>query len=319
MPFGLTCQSNCSYIAIRLPYEPSTMQINLNQLRAFYLAAREMSITRAAEILFITQPAVTMQIKSLENTLDIKLFRKYGKDLQLTEVGRVLFEYVEKIFEIVDEMEFVLKRYSALSQGSLTLGTTRSFARHLMPGLLSRFQERFPGVKISLKVGSTQEIADGLLAFKYDLGIIARLTHCAKLTVVPHTKEEFCLVTPPGHRLTKIKDVSIKDLKDEPIIIREKGSGSRFAMLTMLQDHGITPSVLVEAGSVEFIKEYVMKGRGVSFLYRPEVEREAEMGRLSCVYVREGPIYIQTDIVYPKDVNLSPPAQAFLKLTQEAL
>lgn len=293
------------------------MQINLNQLRAFYLGAREKSITRAADILCITQPAVTMQIKSLEQALDAKLFRKYGKDTQLTEVGQVLFGYVEKIFEIVDEMEFVLKRYSTLSQGTLTLGTTRSFARHLMPGLLSRFQERYPFVKISLKVGSSQEIADGLLTFEYDLGIIGRLPHSGKLKIVPYTKEEFCLVTPPEHRFTKMKEVSVLDLKDEPIIIREKGSGSRYTMLTLLQDHGITPSVLVEAGSVEFIKEYVIKGKGVSFLYRPEVEMEAHLGLLSRVYVKEGPPYIYTDIAYPKDVNLSPPAQAFLDLILE--
>ena len=293
------------------------MQINLNQLRAFYLAAREKSVTRAADILFITQPAVTMQIKSLESALEIKLFKKYGKDLQLTEVGHVLFGYVEKIFEIVDEMEFVLKRFADLSHGSLTLATTRSFARYLMPGLISRFQERYPGVKLSLKVGSSQEIADGLLAFKYDLAIIGHLSHGTKLTVIPYTKEEFCLVTPPGHRFTKIDEISIKDLKDEPIIIRESGSGSRFALLSLLQEHGVTPSVLVEAGSVEFIKEYVMKGRGVTFLYRPEVEMEEKTGLLNCVSIREGPIYLQTEIVYPKDVNLSPPAQAFLKLAEE--
>ncbi|MBW1720635.1 MAG: LysR family transcriptional regulator [Deltaproteobacteria bacterium] len=293
------------------------MQINLNQLRAFYLAARERSITRAADILCITQPAVTMQVKSLEQALDIKLFRKYGKDLRLTEVGHVLFDYVEKIFEIVDEMEFVLKRYSDLSRGSLVLGTTRSFARHLMPRLLSRFQERYPGVKISLKVGSSQEIADGLMAFEYDLGIIGRLPHSDKLKVIPYTREEFCLITPPQHRFAGMKSVSLKDLKDEPIIIRENGSGSRYAMLSLLETHGITPSVLVEAGSVEFIKEYVIKGKGVSFLYKPEVEKEAMQGLLHCVCLKEGPIYIQTDIVYPKDVNLSPPAQAFLELARE--
>lgn len=144
-----------------------------------------------------------MQIKSLENRLDVKLIGKYGKDFQLTEVGKVLLDYTEKIFEIVDEMEFALKGYTVLAQGSLTLGTTRSFARHLVPGLLSLFQEQFPGVKVSLEVGSSQENADALLDYKYDLGIIGRLSYSRKLKVVPYTKEEFCLVTPPGHRFAK--------------------------------------------------------------------------------------------------------------------
>ncbi|NIR17080.1 MAG: LysR family transcriptional regulator, partial [Desulfobacterales bacterium] len=137
------------------------MQINLNQLRAFYFAAREKSVTKAAEILHVTQPAVTMQIKALDQALGLKLFRKYGKQLELTEAGKVLFQYAEKIFGMVEQMEYELKGYMALSHGSLTIGTTRSFARHLMPGLLSRFQESYPGVKVILKEGSSQEIADG--------------------------------------------------------------------------------------------------------------------------------------------------------------
>ncbi len=293
------------------------MQINLNQLRAFFITVREKSITRAADTLFVTQPAVTMQIKSLENGLGVKLISKYGKEFQLTEVGRVLFSYAEKVFEIVDEMEFALKGYTELAQGSLTLGTTRSFARHLMPGLLSQFQEQFPGVKISLEVGSSQVIADAILAFKYDLGIIGRLSFSSKLKVVPYTKEEFCLVTPPGHRFAKKGVVSIQELKAEPIIIREMGSGSRYAILSLLESHGVNPSVLVEAGSVEFIKQYVMKGRGITFLYKPEVEREVKMGLLECLGIREGPILIQTVIVFPRDIELSPPAQAFLRMAEE--
>jgi DNA-binding transcriptional LysR family regulator len=290
------------------------MQVNLNQLRAFFFAARDKSVTKAAEILFVTQPAVTMQIRSLEETLEVKLFKKSGKNLELTDMGKVLFGFARRIFEIVEEMEHALKGYAQLSQGSLTIGTTRSFARHLMPGLLSRFQESFPGIKVYLKEGSSQEIADGLVAFKYDLGIIGRLPHEGKLKVNPYTKEEFCLVTPPGHRFAHRKTVSIRELEQEPIIIREEGSGSRHAILSLLSAHGVKPSVLVEAGSVEFIKEYVMKGRGISILYKPEVDLEAKMGLLMPLPIKEGPILIQTDIVFPSDMELSPPARAFLNL-----
>ncbi|MDH3829936.1 MAG: LysR family transcriptional regulator, partial [Desulfobacterales bacterium] len=210
------------------------MHINLNQLRTFYLAAREKSITKAAEALHVTQPAVTMQIKAFENQLNVKLFRKYGKELLLTDVGKVLYGYAKRMFKIVDEMEYVLKSYGDLTQGSLTIGTTRSFARHLMPGLLSRFQESFPRVKVFLKVGSSQEIADSIAAFKYDLGIIGRLPHLNKLKIVPYTKEEFCVVVAPNHRFANESTVSLSELKNEPIIIRESGSGSRHAILSLL-------------------------------------------------------------------------------------
>lgn len=292
------------------------MRVNLNQLRAFFLAAREKSITKAAKALYITQPAVSIQIKSLEEALQLKLFRKCGKDLEITDAGKVLYGYAEKIFLTVGEMEHVLKGYADLTQGSLTMGTTRSFARHLMPALLSQFQEEFPGVKVYLEVGSSQEIADRLLEFKYDLGIIGRLQYSNKLRSVPYGKEEFCLVTPPHHRFAGRQEVSLQELKEEPIIIRENGSGSRHAILSLLRDHGVKPSVLLEAGSFEFIKEYISKGRGISFLYKPEFQLEAKMGLLKSVPIREGPIFIQSDIVFPRDVELSPPAKAFLRLTQ---
>jgi DNA-binding transcriptional LysR family regulator len=295
------------------------MQINLNQLRAFHLAAREKNMTRAAEFLYVTQPAVTMQIKALENILGLKLIRKPGKDFQLTEVGEVLFGYTVKIFDIVEEMEHTLKGHIELTQGSFTLGTTRSFARHLMPALLSSFQERYPGVKVSLKVGSSQEIADGLTSFKYDLAIIGRLSYDSKLKAIPFTKEEFCVVTARWHRFAQKDSIPLRELQSEPIIIREAGSGARYAILSLLRSHGISPSVLIEAGSVEFIKEYVHQGRGVSILYWPEVEREVEMGLLHSLRLDEGPILIQTDIVFPKEVDLSPPAQEFLRLAQEKL
>jgi DNA-binding transcriptional LysR family regulator len=290
------------------------MQVNLNQLRAFYLAAREKSITKAAEALFVTQPAVTMQIRALEQSLSLKLLRKRGKSIELTDVGEGLYGYAKRIFEIVEEMEYVVKGYADLSQGSLTIGTTRSFARHLMPGLLSRFQERFPGVRVYLRVGSSQEIADGVMEFKYDLGVICRLPFPSRLRVLPFTKEQFCLVTSPHHRFAGREKVSVDELRNEPIIIRESGSGSRHAILSFFEAYGVRPSVLVEAGSVEFIKEYIIKGRGISFLYMPEVRLEMKLGLLVSVSLAEGAIFINTDIIFPGEVEPSPAARAFLNL-----
>ena len=289
-------------------------QINLNQLRAFFLTVREKSMTKAAEALFVTQPAVTMQIKALEESLGVKLLKKRGKLLELTDAGNLLFGYAERVFQVVDEMEHVLRRYSDMSGGSLIIGTTRSFARHLMPGLLSRFQEQFPTVKVSLEVGSSQEIADDLREFRYDLAIIGKLSYGNTLRVIDYSREEFCLVTSPIHRFAAEKTISLKQLKNEPIIIREEGSGSRYAILSLLREHGIIPSVLIEAGSVQFIKEYVMKGRGISFLYVPEVELEVKMGLLRSLRIEEGPILVQTVIVFPRNVELSLPAREFLRL-----
>lgn len=289
------------------------MQINLNHLRIFYYAARERNLTKAAEALFVTQPAVTMQIKALEQYLEAPLFRKRGKFLELTDEGNVLYKYAQRIFGIVDEMEHALKGFASLTHGSLIIGTTRSFARYLMPKLLSGYQEKFPGIKVSLEVGSSAEIAEGVATFKYDLAIVGRIPLPSKVKAIPFKPEEFCVVASPHHPLAKKGAVSWQELEREPIIIREPGSGSRHLMLSLLDSRGVKPSVLLEAGSVEFIKEYVIQGRGISFLYRPEIEREAEMGLLKPLKLVDGRIYIETIIVVPDGVTLSPPSRAFLE------
>lgn len=290
------------------------MQVNLNQFRAFYLTAREGSVTRAADLLHVTQPAVTMQLKALQQEVGVKLFAKYGKNIRMTDAGRAMFEYAQRLFAIVEEVEYALQGYAHGTQGSLTLGTTRSFARHLMPGLLSTFQEKHPKVKVMLAEGNSREIALGLVRFEYDLGIIGRMPVDDRLEVVPFSREEFSLVVPMNHRLAGRKEVSLDELSHEPIIIREEGSGSRHAIVSLLESHQFEPSFVLQAGSVEFIKEYVIKGRGISFLYLPEIEREARQGLLKPLPLKEGPLYVQTDIVFPKGAELSPPAEAFLDL-----
>ncbi|VBB46633.1 putative HTH-type transcriptional activator CmpR [uncultured Desulfatiglans sp.] len=290
------------------------MRVNLNQLRAFFLATREKSITKAAESLYVTQPAVTMQIKALEEDLDLKLFTRYGKALELTETGRVLFGYAERIFEIVEEMEYVLKGRAELSQGSLVIGTTRSFARHLMPQILSRFQERYPDIKVYLKEASSTSIAEGIIAHEFNVGIIARIPFRSRLSVVPYSKEEFCLVVPTTHRFARMQTVHMSDLATEPIIIREEGSGSRYAILSFLDAYGIKPSVLLEAESLEFIKQYVIQGRGVTIMYKPDIRLETQLGLLKPINLAEGPIQVQTDMIFAKGIELNPATKAFLSL-----
>jgi len=289
------------------------MQINLNHLRIFYYAARERNLTKAAEALFVTQPAVTMQIKALEQYLEVPLFRKRGKFLELTDEGNVLYKYADKIFCVVEEMEHALKGFASLTHGSLIIGTTRSFARYLMPRLLSGYQEKFPGIKVSLEVGSSLEIAEGVAAFKHDLAIIGRIPLPSKVKAIPFKPEEFCLVASPYHPLARKGTISWEELEKEPIIIREPGSGSRHFMLSLLASHGVKPPVLLEAGSVEFIKEYVIQSRGISFLYKPEIDREAEMGLLKPLKLGDGPLYIETIIVVPEGATLSPASRAFLE------
>mgnify|MGYP000149159886 CR=1 FL=1 len=150
--------------------------------------------------------------------------------------------------------------------------------------------------------------------YKYDLGIIASIPLRGKIKIIPFSKEEFCLVASPRHRFANTEEISLKALEKEPIIIREDGSGSRNMALSFFEARGLKPSVIMETGSVEFIKEYVMKGKGLTFLYRPEIEMEAQKGLLKILQIEGEPIVLSTDIVLAADVEPSAAAKAFLRL-----
>jgi DNA-binding transcriptional LysR family regulator len=210
-----------------------------------------------------------------------------------------------------------MQGYVDLFHGTLTIGTTRSFAKYLMPGLVSRFQERYTSIKVKLGEGSSQEVADAVISYKYDLGVIGNLPLQSKLKIIPYSKEEFCLVSSPQHRFKYMDSVPLKELEKESIIIREGGSGSRHMVLMFLKSRGINPSVFIETGSVEFIKEYIKKDKGISFLYRPEVEVESKAGLLQIHQIRDDPIILHTDIILPSDVEPSPAVKAFLNIIRD--
>ena len=136
------------------------------------------------------------------------------------------------------------------------------------------------------------------------------------MKIIPFTEEEFCLVASPQHPFAAADEIPLKALENVPIIIREDGSGSRNLALSFFKSKGIEPSVIMETGSVEFIKEYTMKGRGVTLLYRPEIEMESRKGLLKVLQIEGDPIVLHTDIVLPVDTEPSPATKAFLRLIQ---
>lgn len=291
--------------------------MNLKQLQAFYLVAKRGSCTKAAEELIVTQPAVTIQIKSLEKSLNLKLIQHFGENSVMTEAGELLYSYAEKIFNLVAEAKEGMEDFKKLIKGTLKVGATKNYARYIMPFLLYKFQEKFPSVKVILDEGNSEDIVRRILELKSELGFCARVSSDRKLGSIPFTTVEFVLVASLQHRFSKRKSISLKELNGEPVILREKGSGSRVAVLNKFEKYGIKPSVLIEAGSLDFIIGYIEQGKGVSFMFEPDIKRELERGILKIIPVEEGNISFHTDIFFLNKVSLSPPAQAFLKMVGE--
>ena len=290
--------------------------MNLNQLKIFYISGKWLSFSAAAEELFLTQPAVTMQIRYLETYFNVKLFDRRGKKMELTEAGRVLYGYAHKIFELAAKAERTIWELKDLETGTLKIGTTKTYAKHFMPHLISSFQESHPGVHVILNEGSSAEIANSLIVHKNELGLIARSKYPPQLKVCSFRREELVLLFGRHHPLSRLRKISINDLAREPLILREKGSGTRDIILEVYREAQIKPTILTEAGNVDFIKELVETGNGISFVVKSAVQEELKRGTLKTRPLSGGPLFLNVDIVYLKNRNLSPSAQTFLELLQ---
>ena len=286
--------------------------LNFNQLRVFFHAAKNLNYTVAAGELFITQPAVTAQMKAFEEACDLKLFRKKGRNLVLTDEGRELFRYAEKIFQYEKEIESAIAEMHELKRGVLSLGTTKAYARYFMPLMLSTFHESYPDIKIQLYEGSSLDMTTGLLEFKNEVAVIAKAADLPEVNYFPFSKEEMAVIVAPGHHLTKKKAVSFEELAEEPFIMKEKGSGTRKLVEQSFAIAKCEPNILMETSNTEFIKQLVQRGDGLSIVVKEAVALELAEHKLAQVTLKGSQIYLDVSIAYLKDQPLSPPARAFV-------
>jgi DNA-binding transcriptional LysR family regulator len=291
--------------------------MNLNQLRVFYEAARTGSFTSAAKKLCITQPAVTAQIKTLEDQCNLKLFKKKGRSLYLSDEGSTLYEYTRRLFEYEKEVENVIEEMRKLKRGTLRLGTSKAYARYFMPFLISSFHEAFPHIKVHLDEGSSMDILRSLLELKNEVAVIAKVEEDPNITFLPFKRDDLILILAPTHSLSKKKSVPVEELVQEPMIMKELGSGTRRQVNELFSRKGLTPNVLMETSNTEFIKQLVQRGEGISFLVEEAVAAEIRDKRLATVPIAGEKPFLDVSIAYLKDQHLSHPAKAFVDLLEK--
>ena len=287
--------------------------INLNQLRVFYHAAKNLNYTAAANELFITQPAVTAQMKAFEEFCNLKLFKKRGRSLFLTDEGRALYAYAKKIFKYEKEIENAIDDMHELKRGVLSLGTTKAYARYFMPLMLTNFHENYPDIKIQLNEGSSLDMSNSLLDFKNEVAVIAKAEDLPGVNFSPFSKEEMAVIVAPGHHLTRKKSVSFKELAQEPFIMKENGSGTRKLVEQSFANANCEPNILMETSNTEFIKQLVQRGDGISIVVKEAVALELGEKKLAQLPLKNSQIYLDVSIAYLKDQPLSPPARAFVE------
>ncbi len=288
--------------------------LNFNQLRAFHQVATHMNFTAASKKLFISQPAVTAHIKQLEDFSNLKLFKKKGRKIFLTDEGKALYGYTYKIFEYEKEIENLINDLKELKRGILRLGTSKSYARYFMPVLITRFREVYPHIKIHLDEGSSLEIIHSLLDFRNEMAVIAMVEDIPDISFIPFSREEVVLILAPNHPLAKKRSISPVELAGEPLILQERGSGTRKLVNGLFDDHGISPDILMETSNAEFIKQVVQRGDGISFIVKEAASVELKAKKLVTVPVKGRRLFLDVSIAYLKDQHLSPSAQAFLEV-----
>lgn len=288
----------------------------IHSLFVFHEVAKQKSFSKAAEELFVSQPAVTKHIKGLEEKIGMGLIQRGAGGFRLTEAGEILFKSTKKISNHLREVENQLGRLRKEHHGLLRIGTTESYSRCLMPNLLSGFQALFPYIKIALDVGNSEEIEKSLVVYRNDLALIAITKVSPKFESIPFLKEELVVIVSPSHPLANRRKVSLKALGDYPFIIRARGSTTRKIVMQAFKEFGIWPSMLIEAGSSEFIKQWVSEGKGISIIVDRIAEEEARRGQLIRVPLEEK-LFLQVALLYLKSEKTNPVIKNFGRFIEE--
>ncbi|MHB8829290.1 MAG: LysR family transcriptional regulator [Syntrophales bacterium] len=288
--------------------------LNFNQFRIFYHAARTLSFTLAARELFITQPAVTAQIKSLEDYCNIKLFKRKGRGLCLTDEGQTLYAHAIRVFEYEKEIDNVIQDMRQLKRGVLRVGATKAYTLYIMPFLIHAFHLLHPLVKIDVNEGNSTDLIQNLLDLQIEVGLIATPEDRTDLTFIPFSCEEIMLIMAPDHRLAKKESIILNDIRQEPIIMKHSGSGTRRVIDRFFAEYQFIPNILMETSNDGLIVEMVKRGEGIAFLVKPLFTAELENHQIVTVPMEDIRLWMNVCIAHLRSQSLSMAAQAFIDM-----
>jgi DNA-binding transcriptional LysR family regulator len=273
------------------------------RLQVFYTVARQLSFTKAAEQLFMTQPAVTFQVKQLEEHFNARLFERSHGKIALTPTGRLVMEYAGRILGLSDEMETRVGELTGTMSGPLLLGASTTIAEFMLPQILGEFKARHPQVQAHMTVANSETIENRVADYSIDLGLIESPSHLPGLHTEVCCDDELVMICAPGHKLAKSGSVTPQQIIVEPYISREMGSGTREFADNYLRQCKVSPedlNIVMELGSPEAIKGVVQTGIGVSIVSRATIVKEIKLGVLVAVPLK--PRLIRTlSLVYPKE------------------
>lgn len=289
--------------------------MNLHHLKVFLAVAEAGSISAGAERLHISQPAVTREIRDLEASLDLRLFDRQPRGVQLTEGGRRLLDYAQRIFNLERAAERDLRDFAQLGQGELNLGASATLGSYLLPSLISRFRTLHPQIFVSLEVSNTdvvtRQLDEGLVSLGFVEGPFVRSDYAHRLLA----RDALLPVVAPHHPLASSGRLAARMLQHYPLYMREPGSGARVSIEQAYRAHGLEPEASMAIGSTEALKRLLADGQGIAWLSQRIVERELASGELRHLQVQDLQIERDLHVLWRQGASLSPAPAAFLALS----
>lgn len=291
--------------------------ITLRQLQVFETIARLNSVTRAAEVLHLTQPTVSTQLRTLSDAAGTPLVEQVGKKIFLTAAGKVMHQAAREMFETLDRAEMQIADLQGMKMGSLRLAVI-STAKYFAPEVLGKFAKRYPDIEVSITVANRDAILKRLSQNEDDLYIIGHNAQAeVNIESIPFAPNPLFVVAHKNHPLAKQRNIPLARIAEEPFLAREPGSGIRAATEQLMSQHGLKLKIRMELSSNEVTKHAVIGELGISVLSLHSILFESGRGPLAVLDVEGFPLQRQWNVVYPRGKTLSVVAREFVEFLKE--
>ena len=284
------------------------------RLQVFYTVAKQLSFTKAAELLFMTQPAVTFQVKQLEEHFNTRLFERSHGKIALTPAGDLALEFAERILNLSAEMETRVGEMTGQISGPLMIGASTTIAEYMLPRMLGEFKARYPQVQARLTVANSETIENKVSDHTLDIGLIEAPSHHPNLVTEICCDDELVVICAPSHALASYDVVTPAQLAEQPYVSREGGSGTRQVVDSYFREAGVPPedlNIVMEMGSREAIKGTVEAGLGIAIVSSSTIVKEIKLGDLVAVPLKPR-LFRQLSLVYAQEKFRSKLLQTFL-------
>ena len=287
--------------------------MDFDQLETFLEVAKHSSFSRAAERRFRTQPAISAQIRALEDEVGAKLLDRSGGKVSLTAAGKVFQKYAEETVEARRGVINSLAEMERVPRGEVVVGANEGTCLHILPEVFAQFKKQYPGVAVNIDRLESAAILEAVIDNSVDFGVVSLPVSDNRLTVVLIHRDELVVITAPHHPLAKSKAVTLEAVAKYPLVMPE-GGRTRDALEQLLHDRKLKPNLAMELDSSELLKRFVAADVGVGFVARSNVQEDLKAGMLAAIPLSDATIRRDLALVFRKDKALSRAALAFIDI-----